>query len=79
MSQNVLDLIKIAKKHHLRHLKVGDIEFTFGEEQKALPRGKHAATKELAPDDEQKIKEERLATMLIEDPLQYEELLMKDN
>lgn len=79
MSQNVSDLIKLAKKHGIKHLKVGDIEFEFGDEPtKGAPRGRHVAA-ELSPQDEQRLKEEQMANMLIESPLAYEELLMKDN
>lgn len=68
----------MCKKHGILRIKQGDIEIDFGAEvPKQAPRGRHV-TKELSPDDEYKIKEERLSTMLIENPLEYEELLLKD-
>jgi MoaA/NifB/PqqE/SkfB family radical SAM enzyme len=80
LSKDLQELAKFCLKNGITKIKHNGIELEFGgEAKKFAPRGKSAVKpQEVSKKDVEDVKEEQMANLLMEDPLQYEELLMRN-
>lgn len=81
-AKDIIKIIKAAKDSGIRKLTCGELQLNFTQEEEKIeckvaiaPQFTHDQIKNNFLDREQEIKRDQLETMMIEDPVGYEELI----